>query len=101
MEEEREVRNETDSAIENCIEWLRGEKKVSVTFSQKRMINKVLKLSKKYPGEVDIKYLPEENDGYLIAKLPLSWLNISHRELSGEQKQAAIDRLNDYRNQNK
>ena len=38
---------------ENCIEWLNGQDRVTVTLSQGRLINKVKKLSEKYK-EVEI-----------------------------------------------
>lgn len=93
-----DIRTETDAAIENCIEWLRGQERVTITLSQKRYINKILKLKEKYPNDVEIQMLPEENDGYLLCKIPLPWIKISHREVSEEQKEVMRERMKNYWN---
>ena len=43
--------------------------------------------------------MPEENDGYLLAKIPTSWLKISHRVISDEQREAARERFAKYHEQ--
>lgn len=48
---------------ENCIEWLNGQDRVTVTLSQGRLINKVKKLAEKY-REVEI--VKENEDGTLL-----------------------------------
>ena len=76
---------------ENCIEWLNGQDRVTVTLSQGRLINKVKKLAEKYK-EVEI--LKENEDGTLLAKLPLKFIKISApRQMTEEQREQAKERL--------
>lgn len=79
---------------ENVIEWLNGDEKVSCTISQGKFITKILKLIEKYPEEVEI---TNNDDGTIYCKIPLSWIKISHREISEEQKQKSRERLKKYR----
>lgn len=77
---------------ENCIEWLKGQDRVTVTLSQGRHINKVKNLAKKYK-EVEI--VAENEDGSICAHLPLSYIKISPpRQVSDEQKEKARERFN-------
>ena len=58
--------------------------------------NKILKLAKNHPDEVTILARPENNDGCIYAKMPVSYLNIRPKRISTmteEQRQAASDRL--------
>lgn len=66
------------SANENAIEWIRGEDRITVTLSDKEMINTVKRLAKKYKNDIEIIALPSNNDGYLYARLPLSFLQIRY-----------------------
>ena len=76
---------------ENCIEWLNGQDRVTVTLSQGRLINKVKKLAEKYK-EVEI--LKENEDGTIVAKLPLKVIKISApRQMTEEQREQAKERL--------
>ena len=59
---------------ENVIEWITGDDTISVTLSQKRHINKVKSLAKKYPDRVQI--LAENKDGSIFAHLPLESLKL-------------------------
>lgn len=77
--------------MENVIEWLNGQDTVTVTLSQKRLINKVKNLAAK-SDEVQI--LAENDDGTLLAHVPLKYIKISQpRQLSDEQREAARKRL--------
>lgn len=77
---------------ENCIEWINGHDRVTVTLSQGRLINKVKKLSEKYK-EVEI--VRENKDGTLLAHLPLKFIKISApRQVTDEQKEKARERFN-------
>lgn len=64
------------SANENSIEWIRGENRITVTFSDEKMINTIKRLAKKYKDKVEIIALPSNNGGYIYAHLPLSFLRI-------------------------
>lgn len=76
---------------ENCIEWLNGQDKVTVTLSQGKYINKVKKLAEKYK-EVEI--VKENTDGTLLAHLPLKFIKISApKQMTEEQKEKARERF--------
>ena len=76
---------------ENCIEWLNGQDRVTVTLSQGRFINKVKKLAEK-DKEVEIVTINE--DGTLLAHLPLKYIKISApRQVTDEQKEKARERF--------
>lgn len=82
---------------ENVIEWYNGQDIMTVTLSQKRLINKVMKLAKEYPSEVRIDRV--NDDGTVLAHLPLKYLRFSRpRELSEEEKLKAKERLLSYKN---
>lgn len=77
---------------ENAIEWLNGQDRVTVTLSQGRLINKVKKLAEKYK-EVEI--VRENEDGTLLAHLPLKFIKISApRQITEEQREQARERFN-------
>lgn len=81
---------------ENVFEWLNGQDIITVTLSQKKFINKVLKLAKEFPDEVTIDKI--NYDGTVLAHIPLRYLRISRpRELSEEEKELARQRLNSYK----
>ena len=86
----------TSNFRENAIEWYTGQDTITISLTQKRLINKVLKLNELYPEEVRI--LKINDDGSLYAHIPLRYLNIRRpRELSEEEKQQAAERLAKYR----
>ncbi len=63
---------------------------------EKKMISKVLKLSKEYPELVRILAFPEDNDGCLYCQLPSEWLKIAPKRrvtFTDEQRLAAKQRL--------
>lgn len=60
--------------IENCIEWVNGQERVTLSLSAKRYISKIKKLAEKFPTECNY----EENiDKSIVAHVPLSWIKIS------------------------
>lgn len=59
---------------ENVIEWITGDKRVTVSLTQKRFINRVKMLAEKHPELVDI--VAENRDGSLCAHLPLKALHL-------------------------
>ena len=69
---------------ENVIEFLKGKKVMSATFSQLRLTNKIIKLSGKYPDEVKI--IRKNMDGSVYAKLPVNYLHI-YKPGSGPKKE--------------
>jgi hypothetical protein len=80
------------SGHENSIEFMNGQKTMTVTFCAKRWINKVMKLYEKRPEDIEI--IAENPDGSICARLPVSYLKLSApREMTDEQRQAARERL--------
>ena len=76
---------------ENCIEWLNGQDRVTVTLSQGKYINKVKKLAEKHEG---VEIVKENTDGTLLAHLPLKFIKISApKQMTEEQKERARERF--------
>lgn len=80
---------------ECAIEWIVGQRTCTVTLWTGRLQNRVLSLCKKYPGQAKILAVPEQNGGFLYARIPLRWLKINSptREMTEEEKEAARERL--------
>ncbi len=76
---------------ECVIEWLKGQKTVSVTFpSNSRWANKIRNLAQK---SSDVSVIADAN-GYLFAHIPIEFVNIRKpKVLSDEQKEQAIRNL--------
>ena len=79
---------------ENNIEWYTGDKTVTLSFSQKKYVSKILKAAKNNP---DIDIVAQNEDGSICAHIPLSWIKISPprkgREFSDEERAMAAERL--------
>lgn len=82
---------------DNIIEFLKNDKTAVVTFSQGKYITKIKKLAEKYPDECKI--VAENNDGSILAHIPVNWVKISRikREISEEQRLQSAERLRNYR----
>lgn len=81
---------------ENAIEWLEGQKTITLTLSSMRLKNKIRKLQDEYPEEVQIVH--ENEDGTILAKIPLNYLKIYRnpdvtRVLTEEDKEALRENL--------
>ena len=61
---------------ENVLEFLRGSQTALVTFSQGRYISQVKTLAERFPEDVQILKLPEDNHGYLLACLPVRYIKL-------------------------
>lgn len=73
---------------ENVIEWIKDEKRATLTLSQRRTISRVKKLAVQYPDQCQI--VAENKDGSVCAHIPVSWIKIAplaHRTES--QRKAA------------
>ncbi len=83
---------------ENCIEWLTGQHTITATISQGKYISKIRTLAEKHPKKVKI--LRENEDGTILAKLPLKALKLSiiERELSDEQRAEMAKRFKERMN---
>ena len=76
---------------ENAIEWLTGDERISVSFTQKKFANKLMALAKRYPDEVDF---IENQDGSVFGHMPIKYLRLSHpRKISDEQRQRLSERM--------
>ena len=80
---------------ENAIEWIKGQKTVTVQLAgNTKLCNRVRKYAEEYPDEVQICGVNRDNS--IVAHLPLSYIKITRppkRELTEEQKVAARERL--------
>lgn len=81
---------------ENMIEFISGTRTATVTFTNKKHINRIKKLYEERKD--DFKYFVENPDGSVCAKLPLKWIKINAgskegRVMTEEQKEAARIRL--------
>lgn len=81
-----------DYCIENVIEFIKDEKRATVTLSQGRYKSRVRKLAAEHPEECQI--LAENKDGSLCAHIPVSWIRFNPGvKLTEEQKQQKADVL--------
>lgn len=77
--------------IENVIEFLRGDERATVSFSQGRYISKIKKLANEYPDKVEI--VAENQDGSICAHIPVKWVRITpERNLTEEQREKLRER---------
>jgi hypothetical protein len=58
----------TNDIKENVIEWINGDKHVSVTLNERRSITRVRKMAHEHPESVQI--IAENKDGSIFARLP-------------------------------
>lgn len=61
---------------ENAIEWLTGNQMATVTLSQKKHINQVLRIAERNPETVEIIKMPEDNFGYLVAHVAVDRVSL-------------------------
>jgi len=67
-----------------------------VSSDERRWINKIISLQKKYPDQVEIIATPEENDGCIYAKIPVDWIKITPKRtvvMTEEEKDVLRERL--------
>lgn len=94
---------------ENMIEFINGQRTATITFSNLKHINRIKKLHEERADE--FKYYYENEDGSIIAKVPLKWIKINpgakpdenkpKREVSEEQKAKMRAALAEYRKNRK
>jgi hypothetical protein len=81
---------------ETAISYLNIDDYAIFHSSEQKWINKILKLRESHPDEVKIVYLPEDNNGMLLAHVPKSWFKVSppaKRNMTDEQRKATAARL--------
>lgn len=81
---------------ENMIEFISGTSTTTVTFTNKKHINRIKKLYEERKD--DFKYFHVNTDGSICAKIPLKWIKISptknvNRFYTDEQKKELANRL--------
>lgn len=90
------IEKDFDNNNENAVEWLSGEHYITVSFTDRKMINRIKKLYSE--RKEDFKYFHENIDGSICAKLPKKWFKLNAgskngRVMTEEQKEAARIRL--------
>ena len=68
----------------------------TVTTNERKWITKLKKLAENRPSEVQVMLLPEDNYGYMLVRVPKSYMKLSPpktRVLTDEQKEAAAERM--------
>lgn len=81
---------------ETAVGYLNVDSYATFSSSEQKWINKILKLQESHPNDVQIEYMPEDNNGMLVAHVPKSWLKVSPpRQLNytDEQRAEAAERL--------
>ena len=86
---------------ENVIEFITGERTATVTFTNRKHINRIKNIYEERKD--DFKYFRENPDGSVCAKIPIKWVKINPgskegRVMTEEQKEAARIRLQEARN---
>ena len=88
-----------DITVDNCMEWITGQKRGAVTFSQRKWVAKLLQYAEKYPDDIEI--VAQNSDGSVFAHVPISWFKFSPprkgREMSEEEKLEAARRMKEAR----
>lgn len=72
--------------METCFEYT-GDT-MFMSSDERKYINRIRSLQKKYPDVVVIERQPETNDGCICAKLPASWLRIKPPVTCSEETRA-------------
>lgn len=79
--------------MDNSIEFFRGAETALVTFSQGRFINQIKELEERFPEDVQVLRVAEENCGYLLAKVPVRYIKIrSPMQMSQERRDELAER---------
>ena len=86
---------------ENVIEWLDDEDTISVTFHQKRFVNKIKRLAN---IDENVTILALNDDGSVFGHLPISYLKLSPKRkdnISVERKAELAERMKTIRPRSK
>ena len=71
---------------ENVIEFLKDQKRATLSLTQGRYKSRIRRLAEERPGECEI--VAENADGSLCAHIPVAWIRINPTvQLTEEQKQ--------------
>lgn len=82
-----------ETSQENVIEWIRGDKEVTVTLAgNTRYKTKVMKLAEEHPEEVKIRHI--NADGSIVAHLPLKCIKINWpKKVSDESRERSRENM--------
>ena len=79
-----------DRVTENVFEFIENSTMITATVTQKRFINRLRSLAKKFPEQCEITV--ENPDGSIVAHFPVTWLKINpQRQYTEEQKIIQIE----------
>ena len=79
-----------DKCIENCFEFLKGQKTCTATLSERRLINKMKKLSNNFPEYFEI--VTENLDGSIVVHFPSKLISIrSPKKHTEEESQDQVE----------
>lgn len=81
---------------ETCVGYTDEDEAAVFCSSERRWINKILRLSGQHPDEVKIIHYPEENGGMIYAHIPKNYIKISpprQVDYTDEQRAAMAERL--------
>ncbi len=87
---------------ETYFEYLDVDNEATIGSSERKWINKIIRLHEQHPGVVKIVCMPEDNDGHIVAHVPKSWVKLSPPKqvnLTDEQRAARAERLRKSRSQ--
>lgn len=83
--------------MESVIEFDYNDVRIAwITSNDWNVIRRIRKLAAEHPEEVDIKYQPEENGGFMYGSVPRKWIRIAPPRkvtMTEEEKAAAVERL--------
>lgn len=81
---------------ETAVGYLSSDSYAVLSSNEQKWINKIIKLRESHPDEVEIKYLPEDNNGMMLVHIPKSWLKVSpprQVNYTDEQRAALAERM--------
>lgn len=88
-----------DEIYDNVIEFYKGSKTVTVTFSADKYKTRIIKLAKDRPEDVEI---VTSDENYVCAHIPASWIKINpSRKMSESRKKELSDRMGKVRSKKK
>jgi hypothetical protein len=81
---------------ETCFSYTSEDECAIFSSSEKKWINKILKLQQAHPDKVKVIYHPDNNHGVIYAHIPKKWLKITptrQMNYTDEQRAAMAERL--------
>ena len=85
--------------VETCFNYCAREAGF-FSSNESKWINRIHKLANEHPDEVTILREPEDNDGTIYARMPISYFRLQapqKQNLTDEQKEALSERLRNWR----